>query len=130
MVLLHFLFPIAEVVPYPWQLLGCLPLLLGITLNLLADQAFKKNHTTVKPFEESSVLITAGVFQLSRHPMYPGMVFILIGTGILIGTLMLLVIPVFALLMEVMFVRIEERMLANKFGTTWEEYQANVRRWI
>jgi len=41
-----------------------------------------------------------------------------------------LVIPVFAFLMEVMFVRIEERMLANKFGTTWEEYQANVRRWI
>lgn len=131
MIMLHVLFPIAEVVPYPWQLLGCVPLLLGITLNLLADQAFKKNHTTVKPFEESSALITTGVFQLSRHPMYLGMVFILIGIGILMGTLMpFLLIPVFALLIEVMFVRTEERMLADKFGDAWREYQTNVRRWI
>lgn len=131
MVLLHFLFPHANVVPFPWQFLGCLPLLFGIALNLKADKAFKKNHTTVKPFEESTVLITTGVFRLSRHPMYLGMLFILIGIGILMGTLMpFLVIPVFALLMEVMFVRIEEQMLANRFGTTWQEYQAKVRRWI
>ena len=131
MVLLHFLFPIVEVVPYPWLLLGCVPLILGITLNLIADKAFKQNHTTVKPFEESNCLITTGVFRLSRHPMYLGMLFILIGIGILMGTLMpFLVIPVFALLMEVMFVRTEERMLADKFGETWQKYQANVRRWI
>ena len=131
MVLLHFLFPIVEVVPYPWLLLGCVPLIFGITLNLIADKAFKQNHTTVKPFEESTYLITTGVFRLSRHPMYLGMLFILIGIGILMGTLMpFLVIPVFALLMEVMFVRTEERMLADKFGETWQKYQANVRRWI
>jgi protein-S-isoprenylcysteine O-methyltransferase Ste14 len=131
MVLLHFLLPIAEVVPYPWQLLGGVPLLFGITLNLIADQAFKKNHTTVKPFEESSTLITTGVFQLSRHPMHLGMVFILAGIGILMGTLMpFLVIPVFALLIDVVFVRTEERMLADKFGERWQKYQAKVRRWI
>lgn len=131
MTLLHLLFPVTDVVPYPWQLLGCLPLLLGIVLNLIADQAFKKKHTTVKPFEESTVLITTGVFRLSRHPMYLGMVFILIGLAILIGTLMpFLVIPVFVFLMDMAFVRTEERMLANKFADAWQEYQASVRRWI
>jgi len=43
--LLHFLFSIAEVVPYPWQLPGCVPPLFGIALNLVADQAIKKKNT-------------------------------------------------------------------------------------
>jgi len=131
MVLLHFLFPIVEVVPYPWLLLGCVPLIFGITLNLIADKAFKQNHTTVKPFEESTSLITTGVFRLSRHPMYLGMVLILIGIAMLLGSLLsFLIIPVFAVLMDVIFIRAEENMLADKFGDTWQKYQAKVRRWI
>lgn len=131
MILLHFLFPVAYVVSYPWQLLGCLPLLLGIVFNLIADKACKINHTTVKPFEESTVLITTGVFRFSRHPMYLGMVLILVGIAMLLGSLMpLLVIPVFVLLMDIIFIRMEERMLANKFGDAWQNYQVRVRRWI
>jgi protein-S-isoprenylcysteine O-methyltransferase Ste14 len=41
-----------------------------------------------------------------------------------------LVIPVFVLLLDMVFVRTEERMLADKFDETWQEYQAKVRRWI
>lgn len=131
MVLLHLLLPGAKIIAYPWRLVGFVPLLLGFLINLIADQAFKKNHTTVKPFEESTSLITTGVFRLSRHPMYLGMVLMVGGIALLLGTLTpFLVIPVFALLMEMMFVRIEERMLASKFGDAWWQYQKNVRRWI
>lgn len=131
MVLLHFLFPGAEIVSYPWRLIGSVPLLLGIFLNLIADKAFKKNHTTVKPFEESTSLITTGVFRLSRHPMYLGMVLILVGIAMLLGSLLpFLVIPVFAVLMDVIFIRTEERMLAHKFGDAWRQYQENVRWWL
>jgi protein-S-isoprenylcysteine O-methyltransferase Ste14 len=131
MVLLYLLFPGVEVVPYPWRLLGCAPLLFGIILNLLADKAFKVNHTTVKPFEESTRLITTGVFRFSRHPMYLGMGFILVGIALLLGSLLpFLVIPVFVVSIDVLFIRTEERMLADKFGGAWEKYQAKVRRWL
>jgi protein-S-isoprenylcysteine O-methyltransferase Ste14 len=131
MVLLHMLFANLEVVPYPWRLFGCAPLLFGIILNLLADKAFKHNHTTVKPFEESASLITSGVFRFSRHPMYLGMVMILVGIALLLGSLLpFLVIPAFVVLMDVLFISTEERMLADKFGDTWKNYQENVRRWI
>ena len=131
MVLLHLLFPAAEILTYPWRLLGCIPLLLGIILNLLADRAFKVNHTTVKPFEESTRLITSGVFRLSRHPMYLGMVLILVGIALLMGTLTpFLIIPVFVYLIDLVFVRSEEQMLADKFDDAWHKYQAIVRRWI
>jgi protein-S-isoprenylcysteine O-methyltransferase Ste14 len=131
MVLLHTLFANLKVVPYPWRLLGCAPLLFGIILNLLADKAFKHDRTTVKPFEESASLITSGVFRFSRHPMYLGMVLILVGIALLLGSLLpFLVIPAFVILMDVIFIRTEERMLADKFGDTWKKYQENVRRWI
>ena len=131
MVVFHFLMPLAEVIPYPWQLLGSLPLLLGIVLNLMADKALKIFNTTVKPYEESAALITNGVFGISRHPMYLGMVLMLTGIAILMGSLSpFLLIPVFAMVMDKVFVRIEEAMLANQFGNRWLEYKKTVRKWL
>ena len=51
-VVLHFLLPGPTIVSSPWRYLGILPLILASALNMLADQAFKRNKTTVKPFEE------------------------------------------------------------------------------
>jgi protein-S-isoprenylcysteine O-methyltransferase Ste14 len=131
MVALHFFLPVAEVVTYPWVLLGLLPLLLGILLNVIADQAFKTMNTTVKPFEESTALITEGVFRITRNPMYLGMVLMLFGIALLMGTLTPFVVgPVFAVLMEYKFIKVEERMLADRFGERWTVYQQEVRRWI
>jgi len=129
MFLLKFLLPVAEIAPYPWNLLGILPLALGVALNLVADAAFKRKQTTVKPFEESAVLVVTGVFQISRHPMYLGMVLILLGVAILMGTFTpLIVVVVFGVLMELVFVRTEERMLEEQFGATWLAYKKKVRR--
>jgi protein-S-isoprenylcysteine O-methyltransferase Ste14 len=131
MALLHFLAPVSVVIPYPWWLLGVVPFMAGATLNLLADSAFKKAQTTVKPFEKSTALITTGVFQISRHPMYLGMILILIGLAVFMGTITpLIIIFIFALLMEVVFVRIEERMLEQQFGSAWITYKNKVRKWL
>jgi protein-S-isoprenylcysteine O-methyltransferase Ste14 len=131
MVLLHFLIPVASIAPYPWNLLGILPLAMGVSLNLIADIAFKKDQTTVKPFEASTSLVVTGVFQISRHPMYLGMVLILLGIAILMGTLTpLVVVAVFGILMELVFVRTEERMLEEQFGATWLAYKTKVRKWV
>lgn len=43
--------------------------------------------TTVKPFQESTALITDGVFRLSRNPMYLGFVLVLTGIATLLGSL-------------------------------------------
>lgn len=97
----------------------------------MADSAFHKASTTVKPFQESTALITDGVFSISRHPMYLGFVMIMVGVALLLGSLTpWLIVPVFAMLMEVIFIRVEEHMLAEKFGSTWQTYKEKVRRWI
>jgi protein-S-isoprenylcysteine O-methyltransferase Ste14 len=131
MLILHFVFPGIKLIPLPWNLLGLIPLIAGIALNLVADSAFRRAGTTVKPFQESSVLLTDGVYRYSRHPMYLGFVLILIGGAILLGSLTpWIIIPIFVVLMEVVFIQIEEQMLEEKFGPAWLDYKRKVRQWI
>ena len=131
MVMLNFLIPVHQLIPYPWNAAGMIPLALGVTLNAAADSALKKRGTTVKPFEESKVLVTSGIFSYSRNPMYLGMVMILIGVAILLGALSpFIIVPVFAVTMDRLFIIAEEKMLGQRFGHAWKQYKSNVRRWI
>jgi protein-S-isoprenylcysteine O-methyltransferase Ste14 len=130
-IILHFLFPLAKIFSFPWNLLGLLPFAAGCVLNTFADKAFKKCGTTVKPFQESTTLMTDGAFRLTRNPMYVGFVLILLGIAIFVGSLTpYLVVIVFPLLMDKIFIRVEERMLEDTFGEAWLEYKKKVRRWI
>jgi len=131
MVLLDLAIPILRIITFPASLLGCVLIAIGATLNLLADRAFKTHGTTVKPFERSDHLVTNGVFAISRHPMYLGMTLILVGFAVLLGTLTPFVVAAaFAVLLDVRFVRVEERMLAETFGDDWHVYRRRVRRWL
>jgi len=60
MVALHFLLPVSKIIPFYWNLLGIIPFLLGLIINLIADNDFKKHETTVKPFKKSTSLVTRG----------------------------------------------------------------------
>jgi protein-S-isoprenylcysteine O-methyltransferase Ste14 len=131
MLVLHLIFPAIKLISLPLSLLGLFPLIIGVALNLVADSAFRRAGTTVKPFQETATLLTDGVYSLSRHPMYLGFTLILIGAAILLGSLTpWVIIPVFVFLMEVVFIRAEERMLGEKFGPAWLAYKKKVRRWI
>jgi len=131
MVLLQFFMPVYQLIPYPWNATGIIPLALGMVLNITADKAFKITGTTVKPFEVSTKLVTSGAFRYSRNPMYLGMVMILTGVAFLLGALSpFIIIPVFAITMDRVFIVAEEKMLDEHFGYKWKQYKAEVRRWI
>jgi protein-S-isoprenylcysteine O-methyltransferase Ste14 len=131
MVCLHFVLPLKTIVPFPFNLLGVIPCAFGIALNLAADRAFTRKGTTVKPYQVSTALVTTGVFGLSRHPMYLGFTFVLLGLAIFMGVLSpFAVVVVFPPLMEVVFIRVEEGMLDERFGAEWRAYKARVHRWL
>jgi len=129
--LLHYIVPVAHIIKSPYTYLGAIGVVFGILLNLWADSLFKKEHTTVKPYERPSALITSGPFRISRHPMYLGMFSILFGESVLFGSAAVLPLPfVFAVLIEVMFIRREELNMELTFGKEYTVYKKNVRRWL
>lgn len=131
MIALHFLVPGVRVIPSWWNLMGLIPLALGVAINLAADRSFHQAHTTVRPFEESTALLTTGMYRLSRNPMYLGFVLILVGVGVIMRSLTpYLVVVAFAILLDRAYVTVEERMLAARFGAGWEAYRRTTRRWL
>jgi protein-S-isoprenylcysteine O-methyltransferase Ste14 len=130
-VAVHFAVPLQQLLYFPWRLIGLVPLLLGILLNLLADQAFKKHETTVKPFEKSTALVTSGVFSFTRNPMYLGMTLILFGVAAMLGSATaFLVVLLLAALLHRVFIIPEEEMLDETFGEQFRQYRGRVRRWL
>ena len=127
----HVLPPRVQFVPFPVNLAGLLPLIVGVYLNPAADGLLKRHGTTVKPFQESMALVTTGVYRRTRHPMYLGFTLILLGLAFLLGSAWpFVIVAFFPVLMEVMYVRVEERMLRDRFGPEWAAYCTRVRRWI
>lgn len=125
------LFPILRVIPPVWNLLGVITIAVGITINLIADSLFQQVYTTVKPFERSSALAVGSVYSISRNPMYLGFVLILAGIAILLRALSQWVVVIgFAILIQRIFIRIEERMLAKQFGALWDAYCKHTPRWV
>ena len=131
MVLLHFFVPVYAVLSYPVNAIGLIPLAVGIMLNLAADSALKKHGTTVRPFEDATTLVTTGVYRYSRNPMYLGMMLILVGVALLMGSMTpCVIVPGFAVVIARVFVKPEETLLAKQFGQNWETYRDSVRRWL
>jgi protein-S-isoprenylcysteine O-methyltransferase Ste14 len=131
MIGLHLWLPVKQLFVSPITYLGIGAILVGISMVLACAYLFRKQNTTIKPFQESSYLVMEGLFTYSRNPIYLGMIVILLGVWVVLGSLTpLLIIPAFTWLIQEMFIKEEEKMLEEKFWEKYQEYKATVRRWI
>jgi protein-S-isoprenylcysteine O-methyltransferase Ste14 len=128
---LHYFLPGMTLISSPWTLLGIIPVVAGIAINLSADQTFHRAETAVCPFDMPSALVTYGPYRITRNPMYLGFVLILTGIAVLMGSLTpFLVVFAFWLLLDRLFISLEERNLALKFVARWDMYKSRTRRWL
>ena len=95
--------------------------------------AFNRARTTVNPMnpELSSGMVSNGIYRFSRNPMYLGMTFILAGWALWLeqATAWLGVIG-FAAYIHRFQILPEERILAAKFGASYQAYCRSTRRWL
>ena len=77
-------------------------------------------------------LVCTGPYRHTRNPMYTGYLSTIAGVGILIDSpiLVLVVVPAWFLWTYTFVVRYEERALRARFGTEYERYCRNVRRFL
>ena len=131
MLALHRLLPVARPIPWPWSLAGVVPLLAGLGLAIWGERHFKRAGTAVRPFAPSSALVEGGPYRFTRNPMYIGLLLVLAGLWLLLGSLSpLLVLPALFLLLHTRFVIPEEAHMARHFGERYQSYRRRVRRWL
>lgn len=110
---------------------GALLIVLAVVLNIWADRVFKAAHTPVRPDELPIRLVTRGPFAWSRNPMYLGLILLLLGVAMVVGTVPFWLLPMLLwLLLARVFVRHEERVLRDQFGEQFDTYCRTVNRWF
>ena len=119
-------------IPYGTPMVYVLSLL-GLSLIALCLIHFRLSKTTVNPHhpEKTRVLITSGLYRLSRNPMYLGLLLLLLAWWVQLEQL--LAIPVLFLFIWTIHrlqIKPEERRLQEKFGDDYKHYCKQTRRWI
>lgn len=125
---------VLEGVPPHWRIGAALIVAAaGAGFDVAGIIAFRRAKTTVNPMkpENSAVLVSSGVYRITRNPMYVGMVFILLAWAVHLASPWALFGPlVFAGYITHFQIKPEERVLAARFGDEFASYQARVRRWL
>jgi protein-S-isoprenylcysteine O-methyltransferase Ste14 len=130
-IVLDFVFPIRMVLIFPFTLIGLAPVIVGLFLNVQAIGTLRRNRTTDNFSEAPRVLVTEGVFQYSRNPMYLGAIVFAFGLAILLGSLVNFVFPpVGFLLLHFLYIPDEEDRVKTMFGKEYVDYMKRVRKWI
>jgi len=104
---------------------------LGLTIMLPAVIRFFKTRNTLVTIKPANSLQTAGIYTISRNPMYLGLLILYVGIAFLKGSLWtFMFIPVVILGITYLVIVKEEKYLSRAFGDNYVEYRKRVRRWI
>lgn len=86
---------------------------------------------TPAPVAPPQHLVVTGLYRFVRNPMYVAVVAMILGQGLLFGSLRVLAYGAAVWLAFHLFVLLyEEPTLRSKFGGEYDEFRANVCRWI
>ena len=129
----NFLSPFARYgFPGQW-LVSLVILLIGILIVLIGGKHFIDAGTTFNPLkpDQASSLVNTGIYRYSRNPMYLGFLLLLLSWTVCLGNwLIMLLLPVFILVINMVYILPEELALSGKFGEDYAKYQRKVRRWL
>ncbi|MDV6316612.1 isoprenylcysteine carboxylmethyltransferase family protein [Idiomarina sp. HP20-50] len=107
-------------------------LALGVLLPLLGILSFSRAQTTVDPRDpgKSTELVTNGIYQRTRNPMYLGFFFLLMAWGVYLGSVFSLWgLALYVAYMNRFQIMPEERILTETFGEVYKNYCQKTGRW-
>ncbi|MGM0907204.1 MAG: methyltransferase family protein [Pseudomonadota bacterium] len=107
-------------------------LALGVLLPLLGVISFRRAQTTVDPRDptKSTELVTTGIYQRTRNPMYLGFFFLLMAWGVFLGSVFSLWgLALYVAYMNHFQIIPEERILTETFGEAYKDYCQKTGRW-
>jgi protein-S-isoprenylcysteine O-methyltransferase Ste14 len=113
-----------------WIVAGSL-ILIGLALFAAGVRSFLRAATPVPTNQPTRALVTTGIHRWTRNPIYLGMFLIYVGSGVAARSLWILILTIpLALTVRYGVVAREEAYLERRFGNTYREYKARVRRWV
>lgn len=128
------LFPISQSTAKFLGMLGLAVYLIGIALTLWARRTLGRfwgisTSTNVKLLDDHQ-LIQTGPYALIRHPMYFGWWVAMLGLTMTYPVWAVFLLFLFSVISFIGRAHREEAVLAERFGTAWQEYRKRTKRLI
>jgi len=106
--------------------------MLGLAISIPSALLFRREGTEINPTSPSNrTLVTRGPYRFTRNPMYLGLLILAFGIAVWIGAWPMFIAPV-AVFAVANWVHIpfEEAKMRRQFGAAYDDYIAQVRRWL
>lgn len=131
MLFLWVALPIKQFVPYPYNFFGSLFFVVGLILAKVGSDKFERVGTNIETFKKPDILVTDGLFSISRNPMYLGFISALTGIALMLGNLSsFAVVIIFFVVTNGWYIPFEEDAMEYKFGEQYINYKKSTRRWL
>jgi len=105
--------------------------LAGFVLMMWAWLLFKRQSLAVCLPDRTAYITKAGPYRFTRNPMYLGMVLMMLGLALYLGTApFYLSAVIYFGILDFFFCPYEESKLTAAFGAEYLRYRKRVRRWI
>ena len=116
----------------PIRWFGVLLVLAGVPVLLDSFARFAlQGIGTPAPVAPTEHLVVTGLYRYVRNPMYVAVLLVIIGQGFFFANIRVLEYAVLVWIAFFLFVIFyEEPTLRNSFGSSYEDFHANVPRWI
>jgi protein-S-isoprenylcysteine O-methyltransferase Ste14 len=111
--------------------IGGVLLIAGFAILFRAARTFVKNNNPVNPSGSTQLIISSGIYQYTRNPMYLGLTMIFMGISILTNAwFSFVLLPPLLMIVQKGIIEREEKYLTRKFGNEYLNYKSKVRRWL
>ncbi|MEP3480950.1 MAG: isoprenylcysteine carboxylmethyltransferase family protein [Fuerstiella sp.] len=125
-----FAVQLGEIVPAQ-TIVSWVLIISGIGLMNWGLFTFRRARTAIYPNQPARQLVANGPYRFSRNPMYVGLAMMTVGIGLLADNIwMLIFLPITLTVLWKLVIQKEEQYLRSEFGSVYEKYQQQVRRWI
>lgn len=112
------------------KLSGCVILIVSLIWIFVGQHQMRRSWQFGIQEEKKTELVRAGLFRISRNPIYVGTLAMLAGLFLVFSSAATLLILVVGYVMTQMQIRLEEQYLTKHHGDAYLDYKKKVRRLI
>ena len=111
--------------------LGLVCIATGFGIAVWGRRTMKSAGTNINPSRPATAIVRSGPFRYSRNPLYLALTLLFLGLSLAFDTWwgVVVLLPLAAVMHRGVVLR-EERYLDRKFGETYRQYRADVRRYL
>ena len=105
-------------------------LTVGLSIAILARRTLAGNWSGQVALKKGHELVTTGIYQYVRHPIYTGMLMMILGTALSLGTLGAAIGFLIILIGILLKLKQEEKLMAEHFAEEYESYKKRTKTLI